>query len=77
MMKCHASGSLVLAHAYVVLQILVVRSKFKQYFAHRLHSVSVAAAAICVQAEYLGSINKTKIMFGCYLTNGIIALYST
>jgi hypothetical protein len=40
---------MLLAHAYVVVQIVVVRSKFEQYFSHPLHSVSVAAAEICVQ----------------------------
>jgi len=45
---------LVLAHAYVVVQIVVICSKFKQYFSHPLHSVSVAAAEICVQAEVFG-----------------------
>jgi hypothetical protein len=43
--------SLVLARAYVMVRIVVVRYKFKQYFSHPLHSVSVAAAEICVQAN--------------------------
>jgi hypothetical protein len=40
---------MVLASAYVLVQILAVHFKLKQYFSHPLHSVLVAAAEICVQ----------------------------
>ena len=75
MMKCHASampgvGTSLCggANCSCVFQIETI-------FFTPSHSASVAASEIYVHAEYFGSISKRiKLMFGCDLTNWIIAV---